>query len=67
MKAMKGWNLRRNILRLRLELDEQNLEDFALRLLRMNVHSAALFPGLDGACRSLGERIPLYQLIHKQD
>jgi hypothetical protein len=65
VKAMNGWNSRGNILRLRLELGDQDPRDFALRLLRMNVDSAALFPGLDGACKSLGERIPL--LIQQQD
>jgi hypothetical protein len=46
-----------NIVRLRLDLGDVDLRRFAGSLLRMNVHSASLFPGLDGLAESLGERI----------
>lgn len=59
LKAMEGWDSKHNILKLRLKMTSQELFRFVVALRRMNVHSAVLFPGLDGFARSLHERIPL--------
>jgi hypothetical protein len=61
IKAMDGWKLKENVLKICFRLDDEGLRDFARVLLRMNVDSAVLFPGLDGFSRSLGERLFLYE------
>ena len=61
VKAMDGWKLKENVLKICFLLDDKGIRDFARVLMRMNVDSAALFPGLDGFSRSLGERIFLYE------
>src|SRR5262249_23224368 len=53
LRAMNGWNLKNNIRKIVLNLETNNLIEFARTLRRMNISSAALFPGLDGFCRSL--------------
>ena len=61
LKAMDGWNLEGNVLKLKLKLDQHNLREFATELMRMNVSSAVLFPGLDGFSRTLGDHLFLYR------
>jgi hypothetical protein len=61
IKAMDDWELEENIIKICLQLDDKGIRDFARVLVRMNVDSAALFPGLDGFSRSLGERLFLYE------
>jgi len=58
---MNGWNLKNNIRKIVLNLETNNLIEFARTLRRMNISSAALFPGLDGFCRSLGEHLFHYK------
>ena len=58
--AMRGAQDRNNILKLDLNLSMQGVREFSAELRRMNIGAAALFPGLDGFARSLGERISLY-------
>jgi hypothetical protein len=59
IKAMHGWDLADNVIKVRLTLERTDAARFVV-LLRRNVDSAVLFPGLDGFSRSLGERLPLY-------
>lgn len=59
LKAMRDWESEQNILKLRLKMTPQELIRLVVALRRMNVHSAVLFPGIDGFARSLHERIPL--------
>jgi hypothetical protein len=61
LKAMSRFEKRENIpkVTLNLSLDERYI--FMRKLRRMNISSAALFPGLDGFCRSLGEHIFRYK------
>jgi hypothetical protein len=58
---MTGWDLQENLLKIHLELEIDRAYEFSRRLIRMNISSAALFPGLDGFARSLGERAVLYR------
>jgi hypothetical protein len=46
-----------NILQLKLDLEGDALQCFGRYLMRMNVSSASLYPGLDGYAKSLGERL----------
>jgi len=61
LQAMMGWEKAENIIKLKLKLSAKELETFTTRLKRMNITSAALFPGLQGFASSLGERIFLYR------
>jgi hypothetical protein len=49
------------VLKLSLRLDQQKAIEFARHLKLMNLSSAALFPGLDGFARSIGQQIFHYQ------
>jgi FRG domain len=54
---MEGWNSRNNVCKLRLVLTREERAVFVKMLKRMNLNEAALFPGLDGFARSLGEHL----------
>jgi hypothetical protein len=60
IKMMKGWNLPKNIIKLRLSMGMDEFARFATALRRMNIDSAVLFPGVDGFARSIAERLPFY-------
>jgi hypothetical protein len=55
LKKMKG--LDSNVIKFELSLRRDELINFARKLKVMNISSAALFPGLDGFCRSLEEQL----------
>jgi FRG domain-containing protein len=55
--AMDGSKSEDNVYKLRLKLTHTERAVFARMLKRMNLSSAALFPGLDGFARSLGEHL----------
>jgi hypothetical protein len=57
LQAMKGWEDEENVYKLRLELTDSERPVFVGMLRRMNLSEAALFPGLDGFARSLGEHL----------
>jgi len=61
LKSMNGWKLASNVVKLHLEMDKQKMREFADFVKKMNISSAALFPGLDGVARSLGEHIFFYE------
>lgn len=61
LRAMAGWKNERHVVKLKLKLGSENLHQFARMLRKMNVGSAALFPGLDGVAKSLGESLFLFQ------
>lgn len=60
LEAMKDWNCRGNLIKMRFDLSRDEAAHFVVTLRRMNITSAVLFPGLDGFARSLGEMLPLY-------
>ena len=64
LKSMKGWHLRKNVLKLHLRFDNIKKVEAIKTLKRMNVSSTVLFPGLDGFARSLGEELPFYDEIY---
>jgi FRG domain-containing protein len=66
LKAMKGWDNPDNIIKLALDLNRGQTEQFAEMLKRMNLSSAALFPGLDGFARSIGEQPLHYKKLARQ-
>ena len=57
LMLMDAWYSRDNICKIVLDLELGKLIQFGRMLKRMNISSAALFPGLDGFSRSLGEHI----------
>ena len=57
LEEMDGVNCKDNMRVLKLKLNRQERIQFIEQLRRMNISSAALFPGLDGFCRSLGEHL----------
>ncbi len=61
LTALNGHHLRENIVKLCFNLDKTTVREFARHLRRMNIGSAALFPGLDGFARSFAERLFLYE------
>jgi hypothetical protein len=61
LKALDGWKDASNVLRLRLHVGRAFLRQALADLLRMNITSATLFPGLDGFARSSRERMVLYE------
>ncbi len=60
LQAMRGWDSRNNLIKMRFNLERNEAVRFVMTLRRMNIDSGVLFPGLDGFARSLGERLPLY-------
>jgi hypothetical protein len=54
---MDEWDSKNNICKIVLNLEPEKLIQFARTLRRMNISSAALFPGLGGFSRSLGEHL----------
>lgn len=62
VQAMKGWNSKDNVAKLRLEMDKDEAIHFVQNLKSMNLSFASLFPGLEGFARSIGQ-----QLFHFQD
>jgi hypothetical protein len=65
LKAMNEWKSKNNVRKIVLDLKPKNLIEFARALRRMNIGSAALFPGLDGFSRSLGEHLFHYEELAK--
>jgi hypothetical protein len=61
LKELEGWELKENIIKLQLNLCDEAVRECARALIRMNVDSSVLFPGIDGFARSLGERLVLYR------
>ena len=61
LTSLSGYESQENIVKLSFDLDRQSTRVFADQLRRMNIDSAALFPGLDGFSRSLGERVFQYE------
>jgi hypothetical protein len=62
LKRMKGCNSKTNVVKLRLEMNQDEGVVFARNLKGMNLSFAALFPGLEGFARSISQ-----QLFHYQD
>ena len=52
-----------NVRKIVLDLEPKKLIQFARTLRGMNISSAALFPGLDGFSRSLGEHLFHYEKL----
>jgi hypothetical protein len=64
LKAMKGWHLGENVLKLYLDFNKPGKKAAMKTLKRMNVSSTVLFAGLDGFARSLGEELPFYDEVY---
>lgn len=62
-EAMPGWNDQANLFKLTLDLDKNGFDEFSDCLRRMNVSSAALFPGIDGVARSQNEHLFHYDYM----
>jgi hypothetical protein len=62
LMAMSDWHLDSNVVRLFLKLNKQKTIEFAHNLKSMNLSFAALFPGLEGFARSIGQ-----ELFHYRD
>jgi FRG domain len=63
LREMKGHDSDKNIVKLCLELTKDTRVEFAKKLKLMNISSAALFPGLDGFSRSLGEHLAFFEVM----
>jgi FRG domain len=61
LKAMQEWDSDQNVVKLRLDLTLAEARNFAQNLKKMNLSCAALFPGLDGFARSIGQQIVHYE------
>jgi hypothetical protein len=60
---MSGYKSPSNIIKLKLELTRKTRVKFAQEFKLMNISSAALFPGLDGFSRSLGEHLFHFEVM----
>jgi hypothetical protein len=63
LRAMSGYDSEDNVVKLSLKLDKTQGIEFGRHLKNMNLGSAALFPGLDGFARSIGQQIFHYQQL----
>jgi hypothetical protein len=61
LMAMSNWHLTSNIVKLHLDLSGSKVIEFASNLKRMNLSFAALFPGLEGFTRSIGQQLLHYR------
>jgi FRG domain len=61
LNAMSDWHLASNVVKLHLNLTDP--KQFVSNLKRMNLSFAALFPGLEGFTRSIGQLIFHYQKL----
>jgi FRG domain len=57
LSGMEDFNHENNVRILKLKLNREERIKFIEQLRRMNISSAALLPGLEGFCRSLGEHL----------
>jgi hypothetical protein len=62
IKSMDRWQSKDNVVKLRLEMAPDEATEFVRNLKSMNLSFAALFPGLEGFARSIGQ-----QLFHYKD
>lgn len=60
LKEMDGWYSKAKVLKLYLELSQDEANRFARNLKDMNISFAALFPGLDGFAKSINQQIVHY-------
>jgi hypothetical protein len=65
LKAMPGWDSKDNVVKLRLKLKKDAAIEFVRNLKSMNLSFAALFPGMDGFARSIGQQIFHYEALAK--
>jgi hypothetical protein len=63
LTAMSGWQ--DNVVKICLELDSQSAKEFARNLKSMNLSFAALFPGLEGFARSIGQQMLHYRYLER--
>lgn len=61
IRALKGWDSQKSVVKLQLEMDKVQIREFGHIVRKMNLSSAALFPGLDGIARSLCEHMFHYE------
>ena len=66
LKEMDGWDSKDNLLKLCLELSQDEARTFARKLKDMNISFAALFPGLDGFGMSINQQIVHYHELGGQ-
>ena len=66
LRAMEGFELGKNVMCLMLKFSASEARRITETLKRMNLSSAALFPGFDGFARSLGEDLLHYRDLAKQ-
>jgi FRG domain len=61
LRSMNGWESDKNVVKLRLEMDRDKATEFVRNLKGMNLSFAALFPGLEGFARSIGQQLFHYR------
>jgi hypothetical protein len=61
LMAMSDWHLTSNVVKVHLDLKGSKVIEFASNLKRMNLSFAALFPGLEGFTRSIGQQLLHYR------
>jgi hypothetical protein len=61
LTALNGYDRPENVMKLCFDLNKDAVREFSEQLMRMNVNSAVLFPGLDGFARSVTERLYFYE------
>jgi FRG domain-containing protein len=64
LRNMDGWEQGANVRKLLLTFSQAELVETAKTLKRMNLSSAALFPGLDGFAASLGEQLSFFDDVY---
>jgi hypothetical protein len=63
LRAMSGHDSEHNVVRLSLKFDKTHAIEFVGHLKNMNLGFAALFPGLEGFARSIGQQIVHYRSL----
>jgi hypothetical protein len=65
IKSMDGWRSKDSVVKLRLEMAPDKATEFVRNLKSMNLSFAALFPGLEGFARSIGQQLFHYKELAK--
>ena len=65
IKNLKGWESKDNIIKIPFALSPKEMETSLMRLRRMNITRASLFPGLDGLSQSMRYYMRFYYKLSK--
>ena len=66
-KNLKGWNYKKNVVKIYLNFSKSERKFALQELHRMNINQASLFPGLDGYSRSMKQLMPIWHRMSQDN